>query len=270
MKNILILGASGMLGSAVYNCFKKDGKYEVHGTFRKEYPFLDDSLYIFDAYEHRDDILRIVDETDYVINCIGVIKPFINKDIAQSIYINSVFPHELAEACNTMDVKLIHITTDCVFSGAVGYYTEDSIHDESDIYGRSKSFGEPVDNAMVLRTSIIGEELHKFASLISWLKSMNGQRISGYQNHLWNGISTKAYAKACEKIIDEDWYDTGIFHLHSDTDLTKYELLEMLCDKYGLDIVVDKRDGPSSVNRTLRTSMALNMHLMFPPLYDQL
>lgn len=248
---ICILGSTGMLGNAVAKHFLKSG-HEVVLTHRNEEVKLTDSSIYFDA-ENTD--LAFLNDFDYVLNCIGTIKPFMDKNPITSIYINSIFPRKLADHCGQNDVKLIHITTDCVFSGKDGNYHEDSLHDCLDNYGKSKSLGEP-ENCMVIRTSIIGEEIHKNASLISWVKSMKGKEANGFKNHWWNGVTTNHYAEICQNIIDNSLYEVDLFHVHSNT-VDKHQLLNLINDKFDLDIKISGIVTDVSVDRTLASKKHL-------------
>lgn len=248
---IAILGSTGMLGNSVAKHFLNT-QHQVICTHRDEKVALTkDSIY-FDALTPD---FSFLNNCDYVINCIGTIKPFMNKNINDSIYINSIFPRLLSNYCETNKIKLIHITTDCVFSGKDGNYNEDSLHDCLDDYGKTKSLGEP-NNCMVIRTSIIGEEIHKNASLISWAKSMKNQKINGFINHLWNGITTKHYAEICEQIIQNNYYENGLFIIHSNT-INKFELLNLLNDKYSLNLTINKFEDKNIVNRVLTSKKQL-------------
>jgi dTDP-4-dehydrorhamnose reductase len=184
-------------------------------------------------------------------------------DITAAIKINSLFPHVLAKWCNSSKINLIHITTDCVYSGLKGKYVESDLHDALDDYGKSKSLGECPDKAMMLRTSIIGEEIHKHASLIAWAKSQKGKTIMGFSTHLWNGITTKQYARNCETIIDNGYYEHGIFHVFAEDDVTKLEMMHMFNDKYDLGMTIEEKQ-PASCDRTLRTEKELNGKLHIP------
>ncbi|SVD75743.1 uncharacterized protein METZ01_LOCUS428597, partial [marine metagenome] len=155
-----------------------------------------------------------------------------------------------------------------VFSGRDGKYNESSIHDEMDLYGRSKSLGEP-NNCMVIRTSIIGEELHNHASLISWAKSQKGNSVNGFINHHWNGITTKQYGRVIIKIINNELYNHGLYHLYSPVDITKYELLKIINERFQLRLDIKKKDAPVKTNRTLRTNSKLNTELNVPDLLKQ-
>lgn len=264
---IVILGSTGMLGNTVGKYFLNQfGEYNIFLSYRNVKISYGQNKFFFDAQFSN---LWTIPECDYIINCIGVIKPFINKDTSASIQINSSFPRILANHCRQYrNIKLIHITTDCVFSGKEGLYTEESLHDCTDIYGKTKSLGEP-NNCMVLRTSIVGEEIHKNASLVSWIKSQKGKEVNGFTNHLWNGITTKQYARICEKIIKEDLYEEDIFHIFSPEDISKCALLNMINKKFDLQINVVPTTADQMITRTLRTVKNLNDKLDIPSLDAQ-
>lgn len=260
---ILVLGSTGMLGNAVLKHFQNKG-YNVGGTFRDK-KFEDQNLIYFDALNPH---FTILDNYDYVLNCIGIIKPFMNKNMADSIFINSIFPRKLANYCETKNIKLIHITTDCVFSGKEGRYDEDSFHDCLDEYGKSKSLGEP-NNCMVIRTSIIGEEIHKNASLISWVKSMKGKQVNGFKNHFWNGVTTKHYAEICDEIIQNGYYENGLFIVHSNI-INKFELLNLLNNKYLLNLTINEFEDKTTVDRTLISKKQLMNKIKIKTLEQQI
>ena len=253
MVKVLILGSTGMLGSAVGKYFQNNKNFNTILTFRnKEVSYGKNSIF-FDAINTP---LEDLPQTDYLINCVGVIKPFIEKNNKDSIYINSLFPHKLADFCESKNTKMMHITTDCVFSGKDGKYTEESLHDCLDSYGKSKSLGEP-KNCMTIRTSIIGEEIHKNASLIEWAKSMKNKKVNGFTNHLWNGITTKHYSEICEKIILENIHSKSLFHVHSN-DVTKLEMLKLISSRLNLNLNIQPTEAKEVCDRTLRTLKELN------------
>jgi len=260
-KRLLILGGTGLLGSAVTKYFMNNDKFDIVSTCRNKSVGVDENALMYDALADSLDILPI--DFDYVINCIGVIKPFMAQDPIAAIKLNALLPWQVAQWCNKNDMKLIHITSDCAFSGRAGKYVEEDLHDALDAYGKSKSLGECMTEAMVLRTSIIGEEAHKNASLIEWAKSQKGKTVGGYTTHLWNGVTTKEYASICEKIILSDLYEKGLFHVFAKDDVSKYQMLEYFDEKFDLDLDI-KEEAPESIDRTLRTSKELNEKLGVP------
>lgn len=246
MVKVLVLGSTGLLGSTVSKHFLKNPKYETVLSYRSKAVSFGSNKVFFDALETN---LEALPDVDYIINCIGIIKPFIDDDRPKSVYINSLFPYKLASYCEQKNIRLIHITTDCVFSGLSGGYSESSVHDCLDFYGKSKSLGEPT-NCMVLRTSIIGEEIHKRASLIEWAKLMKNRQVNGFINHYWNGVTTKQYAKICEQIIDGELFSKGIFHLHSNS-VNKFELLQLISERFNLGLEINPYETEIMCNRTL-------------------
>lgn len=268
MKKILILGSTGMLGNAVAQYFlAKSDVYDVVTTYRNEEVAFKGNAIFFDALTS--DFNSLPTDADYVINCIGIIKPFMKDSIENAIYINSLFPWKLADWCKKTDTKLIHITTDCVYSGAKGKYVESDLHDALDDYGKSKSLGECVPKAMVIRTSIIGEEIHKNASLIAWAKSQKGGKVKGFTTHLWNGVTTKEYAKVCDKIIANDWYEEGLFHVHASDDVSKYQMMQYFNEKFDLHLEIEKA-APAACDRTLRSEKDLCGRLHIPTVKEMI
>lgn len=243
MQKILILGGSGMLGHAMKTHFNATKIHDVHWTERKfDYPlwagnstlrvhFLQaDALNVSVQFE---DILSSW-MPDYVINCIGIVKPRMADNIARAIFINALFPHILARVCKQQGCRLIHVTTDCVFSGRQGPYNETNLHDALDDYGKSKSLGEPSMDAMVIRTSIIGPEPFNKHSLISWAQKQSNQIVQGYINHWWNGVTTFELARIFQQIIDGDSWKIGTYHIHSPEAVNKYELLDLIFQRYSV------------------------------------
>ena len=280
---ILILGGTGMLGYGVTKAFLDPDieNYRLYVTSRLDSSsilennaehFRQVGVIPFDAFATIESGLdRLASlEPNYIINCIGVIKPFIHDNEASSIYVNSVFPHLLSAWAAQHKIKVIHITTDCVFSGSRGRYTEEDPHDERDIYGQSKSLGEPNNNCMVLRTSIIGPEIHKFASLLSWAQSQKGQEVKGYTNHKWNGVTTKEYGRICKEIIDKNLYVHGKFHMFSPNHMSKFQILKMLSNEFDLGLKVLPHKAETSCDRTLKSVHSLCNNLKIKPFQQQL
>ena len=258
---VLILGSTGLLGSAVSAYFTHNDTYDVTTTYRNTPLSSQANSVQFDA--EFDSLDNLPHNFDYVINCIGIIKPFMPRNPITAIEINSLFPWKLAKWCTRYGIKLIHITTDCVYSGKKGKYVESDLHDALDAYGKSKSLGECVSEAMILRTSIIGEELHKNASLVEWAKSQRGKTVDGFSTHLWNGVTTKEYAKICDKIIINGWYEVGLFHIFAKDDVSKYQMLQYFNDKFALHLSI-RDTKPDPVDRTMRSEKDLCKKLAIP------
>lgn len=267
MVKVVILGSTGMLGNAVSKVFLGT-QFEVYMSYRNPVgQITEQNHFYFDPLVSES--YKNIPDCDYIINCIGIIKPFMASNIVDSIYINSIFPHELAEFCESKNIKLIHITTDCVYSGYAGNYNELSPHDALDDYGKSKSLGE-TKNAMVIRTSIIGEEIHKNASLIAWVKSMKNKDANGFLNHSWNGITTTQYGKICKTIIEQNLYSKNLFHCFSPRSVSKYELLQLINKHWNLNINVNPTNDKVSIDRTLSSIKNFNCLLRIPDLDEQL
>lgn len=245
---VRILGTGGMLGGMAERFLRSLDKYDVQGlngnNFRAHYNSPNDAGMAING----------LSSGDYIINCIGAIKPkFKSLDqMLLSIYTNAVFPRKLADQCEQAKVRMIHITSDCSYSGSRGKYTENIPHDALDEYGKSKSLGEP-ENALVIRTSIIGPEWHgNKRSLMEWLISKAGSKVDGFMNHKWNGITTLELSKCIDKIIQEDLFQWDNFHLYS-TDVDKFNLLSKMTVAFDLNVDVNPIMAAESCDRTLRT-----------------
>lgn len=284
MKQVLLLGATGMLGSAVYDILKD--KYNLVLTVRnvekialldKAYGGVNNHRVLeFDASrlyqdfvnkkgypgEYLPSFLEKVGSIDYVINAIGVTIPFSIENPALTFFINSALPHILARIFGE---KLIHITTDCVFNGKEGFpYNENSPKIPVDLYGLSKSLGEPM-NCLTLRTSIIGRELESFTGLLEWFLQQKGKIITGFANHFWNGITTREFGRICDEIMShpEKYPKTGLYHIFSTT-VSKYEMLLDFERKYSIGAKINK-DAKNKLNRTLVTIYEVNKKFNIPP-----
>ncbi len=260
MSSIAVIGSNGMLGFAVTEYFTDRG-YEVRQITRKEFDIIRDP---FSALEHH------ILECDIVVNCTGVNEPMIaGKSIEDVLKVNAVFPRNLASFCKQMNIKCFHVTTDSVFSGAKGEYTEEDVIDAEDIYGLSKSAGEPL-NCMTLRTSIIGEKRGHSRALIDWARSQRGRTVNGFVNHYWNGITTVHLAEVIEKILDNEIYTEGVFHLFSPNSVSQKELLEALDEVYELNLTIQPSEAPQFRDRTLASVYTLSVHLCTKTILMQL
>lgn len=250
-RRVVVLGATGMLGSAVYLHVRDATRYAVAGTHRGRHdvPYRHELL-SYDPLEEPS-IGGFVGRGDVVVNCIGIIKPYVEQDRELTVFINALYPHRLARECRRIGADLIHISTDCVFSGDRGSYDENAPHDARDLYGKSKSLGEPAD-CLVLRTSIIGREPHSGVSLVEWFLKQRGE-INGFTNHRWNGLTTRECARVLDQIIERRLYVDGVRHLFSDT-VTKYEMLMSFRRVFHSDVVVRPVNAPERCDRTLATA----------------
>jgi dTDP-4-dehydrorhamnose reductase len=152
--------------------------------------------------------------------------------------VNTLFPQKLAELARIYRYNLIHITTDCVYSGKDGNYDEKSLHDSETIYGITKSLGEPENFSTTIRTSIIGEEITSKKSFLEWVLSNRGKECNGYVNHFWNGVTCLTVAKIIKKMIDEGKYWYGARHIFSPSIVSKYELCKIINETYNADVTI--------------------------------
>ena len=257
---IVVLGCNGMLGTYVTKYFSEF--YDVKALARSDFDFYTDQKSIEKAL--RDNLC--ID--DILINCAGIIKPQVQKvGNPQTIFINSVLPHILSNWCRNNGVNMIHPATDCVYSGKAGQHEEGSLHDDSDIYGRSKSLGE-TKNATCIRVSIIGEEKYNKRSLIEWAKSQSGTQVNGFTNHLWNGITCLEWCKIVHEIIKTKCFWDGTESISSPESVTKYELLKMISEVYKLNLDVIKAQHTERCDRTLVSSVSFTPKSIYEQLVE--
>jgi dTDP-4-dehydrorhamnose reductase len=255
---IIILGATGMLGHKLMQALSD--KFFITGTIRGEIPDLSDHPVFSDMKiigNIRADDLRSVHnaiditEPDVVINCIGIVKQLpAAQDPLQSISINALFPHQLAKLCRQKNTRMIHISTDCVFSGNKGNYTETDPSDAEDLYGKTKFLGEVnYPGCLTIRTSIIGRELETKHGLIEWFLSQEGKTVSGYKKAIFSGLTTIALSEIIAEIITNHPRIYGVYQVASEP-ISKYELLNLVNKIYGLKIRIDS-DETIINNRSL-------------------
>ncbi len=271
MKSILIIGGLGMLGSQVLKEFSQT-KYKLYATYRnitdlnkfKKTNSNKKKKIVFHKFDikkyKKQDLEKIIDKKNFIINCAGVIKPYIDEDdfksIENAIQINSTFPHFLNSIAKKFNIKIYQIATDCVFTGLKGNYTENDNHDATDVYGKTKSLGEVKSpNFFNLRCSIIGNELKNNKSLIEWFKnSKKGSTLKGFNDHLWNGITTNAFAKIVRSIIENKLQIPNNFHIIPKDKVTKYKLLQFFKKYFKRnDLTIIKTRSSQTVTRTLKT-----------------
>ena len=253
----MVLGASGMLGKACDLVFSEDPNVQLISTARRALP----GMRQFEVLSQSINELILAEEPDWIINCIGIIKPHINEDSSESvenaIRVNSVFPHEIANAISQTNTRVIQIATDCVYSGKEGSYVETSPHDPTDVYGKSKSLGEVNSNQFLhIRASIIGPEFGRSTSLQEWfLGQPAGAKVKGFTDHLWNGLTTHHFALLSRALISEDTNQNGKHHVLPSNILTKAELLETFAEVHGRqDIDVEHISSTNKIDRTLGTA----------------
>ncbi len=289
-RRVAIIGPTGMLGSMLYKCLREEYSLIIVYKDKVKLRKLEDAygsfkghkLVQFDIKELADNYLtgfskfstsRAVDlkkqigPIDKIINCAGIIKPYALKNPQLTYFVNSAFPHILS---NLYGNKLIQITTDCVYDGlGQAPYDETSQYTPNDLYGLTKSLGEPSKRSLVLRTSIIGPEINNGISLLNWFLSQKDV-VTGYTNHKWNGVTTKEFARICNKLIaDENKFPQyGLFHIYS-SDVTKYEMLLKFKKKYNHDVTVTKVRAAQPVDRRLISKFNFVKKLSIPD-FDQM
>ncbi len=269
-KKVLILGASGMLGVEVLREFSKKNIL-LYATIRSQKEIKRIQTYFdykiknikFIKFEIKknyiNNLKKVIKDKDYIINCIGIIKPYINENsftsIENAINVNSNFPHILNFNKNK-NCKVYQIATDCVFDGFNGKYTEDHSHTARDIYGKTKSLGEVKDkNFFNIRCSIIGKEIKSFKSLICWFTNQKkNSTIYGFSNHNWNGITTRHFAKIVSTLVLKNISIPNLIHIVPQDILNKYQLLKIFQKKFNRgDLKIKKSTSNVAIDRTLST-----------------
>ena len=258
---ILILGGTGMLGHKLWQVCQERfdtwvtvrssyRRYAHYGLFRPNRVLEGVDVFDFDS------VIRTLAtvQPDVVINCIGIIKQIpAAKDPIISLMVNSLFPHRLAILCQATTARLIHVSTDCVFSGRKGMYTEDDVPDAEDLYGRSKLLGEVIGpGCLTLRTSIIGRELSSINGLVEWFLSNRGGHVQGYTNAIYTGFPTLILAQIIADVLEHHPDLSGLYHVSSEP-ISKYALLCLLHDAYQVSIEIESFPGVR-VDRSLDSS----------------
>ena len=270
MSNILVLGATGMLGKMCSLVLNDEQGLDLVGTYNNKNAatlLIDRKIRLIKFNALADDVEKLIDSTNpkYVINCIGRIKPTIDEDDSESVYqakqINSNLPKQIEKLSEAGRFKTIQIGTDCVFSGKKGLYTIDDEYDANDVYGRTKSDGE-LDSGkkMLLRTSIVGPEVKPGQSLLNWFLELDkDSEVNGFENHMWNGITTLAFAKIVKGIILNNIYTPKIIHLTPKDLVSKYELLSMFSSSFKReDIVINPTNADLVIDRTLLSDTSID------------
>lgn len=259
-----------MLGSTVAKVLTEDG-LKVFELNRSGVPSSENNEVAQFSAENVYDLELLLNsrKISYVVNCVGLIKQRFNEsseiDSLSAVEVNSLFPGRLQAIADRNNMKLIQIGTDCVFSGSRGGYSELDKFDPIDLYGKTKLEGEQNSlRSMILRTSIIGIEKHSSYSLLSWLLSQEkGSEISGFSNHLWNGVTTLDFGRIVSGVIASDYYLPGIAHVVPSNVVSKYQILQETSRVFEReDLYIRESEAPQSVNRSLTTiDASRNRHL---------
>lgn len=233
--------------------------FEVHGSVRSEPAALRDHGIFTTANTvfgrdmlHPGDLERTLDEVspDAVVNAIGIVKQRpVSADVLVSLELNAVLPHRLARLCADRGARVIHVSTDCVFAGTRGGYTEDDISDATDVYGRTKQLGEVTGpGCLTLRTSIIGLELARFRSLIEWFVRQKGT-VPGFRRAIFSGLTTAELTRVIGRVLADHPDLSGLFHVASQP-ISKFDLLARFADLAGMDVDVVP-DDKTAIDRSL-------------------
>jgi dTDP-4-dehydrorhamnose reductase len=259
MAAVLVFGGSGMLGHELWRTCAE--RFDAYATVRSDEPsgpvteVLDPERILpgVRAEEPRT-IARALDETrpDAVVNCIGIVKQAV-EDPESAVRVNALFPHELAAACRERDVRLIHVSTDCVFSGKTGGYVESDLPDPVDTYGRSKLLGEPATpGVLTIRTSMIGRELATSHGLLEWFLAQSGGSVRGFTRAVFSGPTTPVLSRAIADIVERHEALDGLWHLSAEP-IAKHDLLVQLRDAFELDVEIEPDDSVV-IDRSLDSS----------------
>jgi dTDP-4-dehydrorhamnose reductase len=271
---ILILGGDGMLGHQLLKLLRE--RHEVKVTLRQEFQayagvklFSPENSFSGVDLRVSDRLLAVLADyhPDAIVNAVGIVKQRPDGlDVIPNLEINALLPHRLALICAATGARLIHISTDCVFSGNRGQYCEDDVPDPVDIYGHSKLLGEVTRLGVItLRTSIIGRSLNRNASLIDWFLRQSG-RINGYRNAIFSGFTTKEVSRVIAMLLERHPTASGLYHLSSSA-ISKYDLLVRFRDQLGRSIEV-LPDDSLRIDRSLDSSRFRAEFSYVPPSWD--
>ena len=258
---ILVFGAGGMIGSAMFRVLHDKAGWQIWGTLRSGAAMKffsapqQERLLMLGDVENNDQLVRAFAEVkpDVVVNCIGLTKHHKEaEDPLLAIPLNALLPHRMADLCNAVGARLIHISTDCVFSGGRGNYTESDVADATDVYGKSKHLGEVVNypHAITLRTSTIGYELQSSYGLLEWFLAQQDS-CNGFNRAVFSGLPNTIFAQVVRDYVIPNVGLHGLYHAGADP-IGKYELLQLIARQYGkqIDIV---RDDSFVIDRSLNS-----------------
>jgi len=274
---VLILGSAGMLGHKLYQVLTPTS--DVTGTIRgdysrmSKYDFFQQSRIVpnVDALEISG-VEKVIEQTspDVIINSIGIVKQLEKKDgVLLNIWLNSLFPHQLHQICQAKRIRLIHISTDCVFSGKKGNYREDDPPDAEDIYGKTKYLGE-VNGAdtLTIRTSFIGRELVSTNGLLEWFLSNQGGRVQGYTNAMFSGFPTLHMSRIIADIITDHQNLSGVYHISSEL-ISKFKLLTLIKKAMRLNIEIEEYPD-FRCDRSLDSTLYRKITGFAPPSWEKM
>ena len=259
----LVLGAGGMAGHMITRYLLEQGE-EVEGLERRELSYC--KTYNMDA-THFDELQKIIEQNNYdiIINCIGLLNQNAEDNVDLAILLNSYLPHFLAKVTKNMKTRVFQMSTDCVFSGKRGHYTENDFPDGETFYDRTKALGELNDEKnLTFRNSIIGPDINENGiGLFNWFMNQEGT-INGFEKSIWTGVTTLTLAKAMHKAS----YDglTGLYNLVNNKVISKYELVSLFNKYTNKQLVINKVDGIVHDKSLFRTRNDFNFEV---PSYEQ-
>lgn len=273
---VLVLGGDGMLGHELFRELRS--RHEARVTLRQPLSAyaakgLFDRTNAFAGVDARaaGRVEAVLEEfrPEAVVNAIGIVKQRPESEEAlASIEVNALLPHRLALACRSCGARLIHLSTDCVFSGEKGGYREDDRPDAADLYGRSKLLGEVTgEGALTLRTSMIGLGLFRKTSLVDWFLAQKG-RVQGYRKAVFSGLTTRELARVIGMLIERHPQASGLYHV-SAAPISKYELLVKLRERLHAQAEIVPVDEPR-VDRSLDSTRFRRVFAYQPPAWDQM
>ena len=266
-KKVLILGSSGLIGHQVYNYLQDNSDFVLSNISctRK----LNNETILLDARKEQYffDQIRLI-QPNYIVNCIGVLINGAEQDPESAISLNTYLPHRLEKLANKINAKLIHMSTDCVFSGNTkSPYVETDERDGEDTYAKTKALGEVIsENHLTIRTSVVGPEILDGLEegLFHWFMNQSGV-IEGFSKAIWSGVTTIELAKAIKWFIDNN--TTGLYHLTNGIPISKYDLLHLFKNHTNKHIEISKIDGIDSDKSFFDTRKEINYLL---PTYNQM
>jgi dTDP-4-dehydrorhamnose reductase len=263
---VLILGSTGLIGHQVHNYLKDSDNYELHNiSYRNK---IQNDTILLNARDEKnfiDKITRI--SPQYIVNCIGILINGSDVDPENAIFLNSYMPHRLSRLADKINAKLIHISTDCVFSGDKKKpYVETDEKDGRSIYAKTKGLGEVIsDKHLTLRTSVVGPELKKDGEeLFHWFMNQSGE-VLGYTKSIWSGVTTIELAKAVKWSIDNNI--TGLYHVTNNLSISKYDLLRLFKKYTKKDISIKSFNGKDVDKSFIDTRLLVNYQI---PDYDHM
>ncbi len=274
---VLVLGASGMLGHVMLSVLSEQPSVDVIGTIRSKNSVdrLNTDLRRLCSVRldvsNQDEVADVMAKhrPDVVVNCVGLIKQLENSNDPLSVLpLNALLPHRLAHLCKLSGARLIHISTDCVFSGNRGAYCEDDVSDATDLYGKSKYMGEVYyPHCVTLRTSIIGHELSGSKALLEWFLSQQGP-VYGFSRAIFSGLPTFELARVVRDYVLTNPSLSGLYHVASEP-ISKFDLLHQIAQVYGKTVEIEK-DDKFVIDRSLNGSRFNQSTAYSPPSWPAL